>query len=65
MPNFLLENGTEELPADFINSAINQWQNKIKQNLSHEFFLKPGKINIYGTPRRLGVLIEGLEDETT
>jgi glycyl-tRNA synthetase beta chain len=62
MPNFLLEIGTEELPADFIDSAINQWQNKIKQNLTDEF-LNPTKINIYATPRRLGVLIEGLEEK--
>lgn len=62
MPNFLLEIGTEELPADFIDSAINQWQNKIKQNLTDEF-LNPTKINTYGTPRRLAVLIEGLEEK--
>ncbi|MBL1210442.1 glycine--tRNA ligase subunit beta [Geminocystis sp. GBBB08] len=62
MSNFLLEIGTEELPADFINSAISQWQHKIKQNLKDEF-LHPSKINIYGTPRRLGMLIEGLEDQ--
>lgn len=62
MPNFLLEIGTEELPADFIDNAINQWQNKIAQNLTDEF-LNPNKINIYGTPRRLGVLIEGLEEK--
>ncbi|WP_373479777.1 glycine--tRNA ligase subunit beta [Geminocystis sp.] len=62
MPNFLLEIGTEELPADFIDSAINQWQYKIKQNLADEF-LYPREITIYGTPRRLAVLIEGLEEK--
>ncbi|BAQ62213.1 glycyl-tRNA synthetase beta chain [Geminocystis sp. NIES-3708] len=62
MANFLLEIGTEELPADFINSAISQWQNKIEQNLKDEF-LSAHNINIYATPRRLGVLIEGLEEK--
>ncbi|WP_017294495.1 glycine--tRNA ligase subunit beta [Geminocystis herdmanii] len=60
MPNFLLEIGTEELPADFIDSAIKQWQSKIRQNLSDEF-LSPKDVKIYGTPRRLAVFIEGLE----
>jgi glycyl-tRNA synthetase beta chain len=62
MPNFLLEIGTEELPADFIDSAIKQWQSKIRQNLIDEF-LSPKDVKIYGTPRRLAVLIEGLESK--
>jgi glycyl-tRNA synthetase beta chain len=62
MPNFLLEIGTEELPADFIDSAIKQWQSKIRQNLQDEF-LSPKDVKIYGTPRRLAVLIEGLESK--
>jgi len=35
---------------------------KIKQNLADEF-LYPREITIYGTPRRLAVLIEGLEEK--
>lgn len=62
MPNFLLEIGTEELPADFIDSAINQWQTKIRQNLT-DAFLSPQNVKVYGTPRRLAVLIEGLESK--
>ncbi|MGI0481123.1 glycine--tRNA ligase subunit beta [Geminocystis sp. CENA526] len=62
MPDFLLEISTEELPADFIDSAISQWQSKIKQNLTDEF-LNPKDVKIYGTPRRLAVLIEGLESK--
>ena len=60
MPNFLLEIGTEELPADFVDSAISQWQNRIEQDLAKEF-LHPSEIKFYGTPRRLALLIEGLE----
>jgi glycyl-tRNA synthetase beta chain len=60
MPNFLLEIGTEELPADFVDSAISQWKKLIPEDLTQEF-LKPREIKLYGTPRRLAVLIEGLE----
>ena len=60
MPNFLLEIGTEELPADFVDSAVTQWQKRIKEDLAKEF-LSPSDIKYYGTPRRLAVLIEGLE----
>jgi glycyl-tRNA synthetase beta chain len=62
MPNFLLEVGTEELPADFVSSAIAQWQDKITHSLS-EAFLNPSSIEIYGTPRRLAVLIRDLPNQ--
>ncbi|BAZ44350.1 glycyl-tRNA synthetase subunit beta [Chondrocystis sp. NIES-4102] len=59
MANFLLEVGTEELPADFVSSAIAQWQTKIPNSLSQEF-LHPTGIEYYATPRRLAVLIKDL-----
>ena len=59
MSDFLLEVGTEELPADFVTSAIAQWQAKIPQSLSEEFII-PAAIEVYGTPRRLAVLIKDL-----
>jgi glycyl-tRNA synthetase beta chain len=59
MANFLLEVGTEELPADFVSSAIAQWQHKIPSSLTAEF-LNPGAIEYYGTPRRLALLIKDL-----
>ncbi|MEC4892879.1 MAG: glycine--tRNA ligase subunit beta [Oscillatoria sp. PMC 1051.18] len=59
MPAFLLEVGTEELPADFVASAIAQWKHLIPQSLESEF-LTPEGINVYGTPRRLAVVIQGL-----
>ncbi|MBE9047459.1 glycine--tRNA ligase subunit beta [Pleurocapsales cyanobacterium LEGE 10410] len=61
MANFLLEVGTEELPADFVSSAIAQWQAKIPASLSNEF-LHPAAIDYYGTPRRLAILIKELPD---
>ncbi|NJL84327.1 MAG: glycine--tRNA ligase subunit beta [Chloroflexaceae bacterium] len=59
MPTFLLEIGTEELPADFVDSAIEQWRAKIPRSLEEQF-LTPEAVKIYGTPRRLAILLEGL-----
>jgi glycyl-tRNA synthetase beta chain len=59
MASFLLEVGTEELPAGFIVDALRQWQERIPKSL-HEHQLTTSKVNVYGTPRRLAVLIEGL-----
>lgn len=59
MPTFLLEVGTEELPADFVTSAIKQWESRLPKALA-EHFLAPESIEVYGTPRRLAVLIQGL-----
>jgi len=59
MPSFLLEVGTEELPASFVGSAIQQWQTLIPKSLSEQY-LTSEAIHVYGTPRRLAVLIEGL-----
>jgi glycyl-tRNA synthetase beta chain len=59
MPTFLLEVGTEELPADFVDSAIAQWQSRIPKSLESQA-LTPEAIEVYGTPRRIAVLIKGL-----
>jgi len=59
MPNFLLEVGTEELPASFVDSAIAQWRSRISQSLGDNN-LTAEAIEVYGTPRRLAVLIKGL-----
>ena len=61
MANFLLEVGTEELPADFVSSAIAQWQNKIPDRLSEQF-INPRTVEYYGTPRRLAVLLKDIPD---
>lgn len=62
MPTFLLEVGTEELPASFITSAIQQWQKLIPSSLE-EHFLTPEAVKVYGTPRRLAVVITGLPEK--
>ncbi len=59
MASFLLEVGTEELPASFIVDALRQWQERIPKILD-EHQLTTSKVSVYGTPRRLAVLIDGL-----
>lgn len=59
MPTFLLEVNTEELPASFVDEAIEQWLTRIPSSLQ-EHSLATQSIQVYGTPRRLAVLIEGL-----
>ncbi|MBD2681996.1 MULTISPECIES: glycine--tRNA ligase subunit beta [Nostoc] len=59
MPAFLLEIGTEELPANFLSGALLQWQERIPRSLEANS-LKNESVEVYGTPRRLAVLIKGL-----
>ena len=59
MVDFLLEVGVEELPADFVSSAIAQWQEKVTKSLEAAFLDHQG-IEFYGTPRRLALIIKGL-----
>ncbi|MFO5528394.1 MAG: glycine--tRNA ligase subunit beta [Cuspidothrix sp.] len=62
MPAFLLEVGTEELPASFLSDAIVQWRSRIPQSLETES-LHDAVVEVYGTPRRLAVLITGLPSQ--
>lgn len=59
MATFLLEVGTEELPADFVADAVKQWRTLIPQTLAANN-LTNDAIHVYATPRRLAVLIQGL-----
>lgn len=59
MATFLLEVGTEELPASFVSDALAQWKTRISADLTEQF-LTPARVDLYGTPRRLAVVITGL-----
>jgi glycyl-tRNA synthetase beta chain len=59
MATFLLEVGTEELPASFVSEALAQWSVNIPAVLA-ENSLQTDSIAVYGTPRRLAALISGL-----
>ena len=56
---FLLEIGTEELPAGDLDSAIAQLENRIPKLLA-EARLEHRRIQVTGTPRRLVVYVEEL-----
>jgi glycyl-tRNA synthetase beta chain len=62
MPAFLLEVGTEELPASFLGDAILQWRSRVPQSLANNS-LSSSSVEVYGTPRRLAVLITGLPSQ--
>lgn len=57
--SFLLELGTEELPARFVPSALDQWRALVPKALA-ENFLSYTSLEFLGTPRRLALLIHGL-----
>ena len=61
MVSFLFEVGTEELPASFVRNAIARWQTIVPSSLT-ESNLKAETVEVFGTPRRLAVLIKGLPD---
>ncbi len=59
MAAFLLELGTEELPASFVCDSAQQWQRLVPTTLAEQF-LTNESIHVYATPRRLAVLVTGL-----
>lgn len=63
MSKYLLEVGTEELPYKFIPSAIEQL-NKGFTTFLNDNKVKFSDIKVYATPRRLAVIVDGLENKT-
>jgi glycyl-tRNA synthetase beta chain len=61
MSDFLLEVGTEDLPAGFVSDAIRQWEQMIPASLT-DAALSPERIQIYATPRRLSAIVTNLPD---
>lgn len=59
--DFLLELGSEELPATFVEPALEFLSTEIKKGLD-EARLKHGEVKKYGTPRRLAIHIIGVAD---
>ncbi len=60
MSDFLVEVGTEDLPAGFVSDAIRQWEELIPAILAAEALT--GEVKIYATPRRLSAIITNLPD---
>lgn len=62
MNNYLLEIGVEELPSRFVNMAIEQLYEKSKKLLiENEIGFED--VKVYATPRRLSLIIEGLDEK--
>lgn len=59
---YLLELGTEEIPARFVENSLKQLKEKWSKLLEEER-INYEEIKTYATPRRLVVLIEGLSDK--
>ncbi len=57
---FLLEIGVEELPASHVSTALDQLRTRVPEALE-EARLAHGAIHIWGTPRRLAVVVEELD----
>lgn len=62
MNPFLVEIGTEEIPSGYIMHALEAFQAKLCGRL-RELRIDCGKAYVYGTPRRLAVLVEDVADK--
>jgi len=62
MSTYLLEVGTEELPYKFIPQAIDQLNSGFT-NFLNDNKVKFTDVKVYATPRRLAVIVDGLEDK--
>ncbi|MCL6639119.1 MAG: glycine--tRNA ligase subunit beta [Firmicutes bacterium] len=60
--DFLLEIGVEELPARFLEPALEQLKEMAKNVLTGKR-LAFGAINTYGTPRRIALFVENLAEK--
>ncbi|MEA1940489.1 MAG: glycine--tRNA ligase subunit beta [Candidatus Caldatribacteriota bacterium] len=62
MVDVILEIGTEEIPANYVENALNQLISLTKSNLD-ELRIKYKDINVYGTPRRLILSISKISEK--
>jgi glycyl-tRNA synthetase beta chain len=60
MADFLLEIGTEEIPARMIASAQEELHRRVKDLLVRERLAACGEVSGFDTPRRLAVLVSGI-----
>jgi len=59
MNRFLLEIGTEEIPAGYIAPALNALSSTLQKKMT-EARIEHGKARVFGTPRRLAIIIENV-----
>ncbi|MBM7565659.1 glycine--tRNA ligase subunit beta [Paenibacillus sacheonensis] len=60
--DLLLEIGLEEVPARFVRGAMNQLKEKAAKWLETSR-IAHGEIEAYGTPRRIAILVRGVEEK--
>ncbi|WP_278279201.1 glycine--tRNA ligase subunit beta [Syntrophomonas palmitatica] len=60
--DLLLEIGVEELPSAYMEKAIDDLQNLAEKKLG-EARLKYSSLQCYGTPRRLTLYVQGLDEK--
>ncbi len=67
MPDFLLEIGTEEIPARMIDAAREELKNRVLLVLERESLIgrltSPPPTEAYSTPRRIAVLVRDVSDK--
>jgi glycyl-tRNA synthetase beta chain len=62
MANFLLEIGTEEIPARMIASASEELTKRVCDLLAREHLAEVAAVESFSTPRRIAVLARGVAD---
>lgn len=62
MGNYLLEIGTEEIPAKFMPGVLQQMKDITEKQLK-ERRIEYGTIDVFGTPRRLALIINNIADK--
>jgi len=62
MTNFLLEIGTEEIPAGYIEPALKALSSKLLQKMSRAR-IEHGQASTFGTPRRLAIVVENIAEK--
>jgi glycyl-tRNA synthetase beta chain len=62
MDSLLLEIGTEEIPAGYINPALQGLSATLLQKLTHAR-IEHGAAKVFGTPRKLAVKVENVADK--
>ncbi len=64
MNTLLLEIGSEEIPAGYIQPALDALTSNLLQKLT-DARLGHGEAKVYATPRRLSILVDGVADKQT
>ena len=64
MNRLLVEIGTEEIPAGYISPALESFSSILRKKMA-DARIGHGEINIYGTPRRLTVIVDDVAEKQT